>query len=58
MPVLSPSIPFLVPYAKNEVAAKIVLVYPPIFVGNPREDSHIKAKGLVVGKLIIYYLNR
>ena len=57
MPVLGPNIPFLVLYAKNEVAAKIFLVYPPIFVGNPREDSHIKAKGLVVGKFIIYYLN-
>ena len=57
MPVLGPNIPFLVLYAKNEVAAKIVRVYMPIFVGNPREDSHIKVKGLLVGKLIIYYLN-
>ena len=54
MPVLGPSIrfPFLVLYAKNEVAAKIVRVYMPIFVGNPREDFHIKVKGLLVGKLI------
>ena len=57
MPVLGPNIPFLVLYAKNEVAAKIVRVYMPIFVGNPREDSHIKVKGVLVGKLIIYYLN-
>ena len=57
MLVLGPNIPFLVLYAKNEVAAKIVRVYMPIFVGNPREDSHIKVKGLPVGKLIIYYLN-
>ena len=55
--VLLTNIPFLVLYAKNEVAAKIVRVYMPIFVGNPREDSHIKVKGLLVGKLIIYYLN-
>ena len=34
MPVLGPNIPFLVLYAKNEVAAKIVRVYMPIFVGN------------------------
>ena len=53
MPVLGPNIPFLVLYAKNEVAAKIVRVYMPIFVGNPREDSHIKVKGLLVGKLIL-----
>ena len=52
MPVLGPNIPFLVLYAKNEVAAKIVRVYMPIFVGNPREDSHIKVKGLLVGRLI------
>ena len=45
MPVLGPNIPFLVLYAKNEVAAKIVRVYIPIFVGNPRKDSHIKVKG-------------
>ena len=51
MPVLGPNIPFLVLYAKNEVAAKIVRVYMPI-VGNPREDSDIKVKGLLVGKLI------
>ena len=57
MPVLGPNIPFLVLYAKNEVAAKIVRVYMPIFVGYLREDSHIKVKGLLVGKLIIYYLN-
>ena len=57
MPVLGPNIPFLVLYAKNEVAAKMVRVYMPIFVGNPREDSHIKVKGLLVGKLITYYLN-
>ena len=44
MPVLGPNIPFLVHYAKNEVATKIVRVYMPIFVGNPREDSHIKVK--------------
>ena len=56
-PVLVTNIPFLVLYAKNEVAAKIVRVYMPIFVGNPRKDSHIKVKGLLVGKLIIYYLN-
>ena len=35
MPVLGPNIPFLVLYAKNEVATKIVRVYMPIFVGNP-----------------------
>ena len=52
VPVLGSNIPFLVLYAKNEVAAKIVRVYMPIFVGNPREDSHIKVKGLLVGKLI------
>ena len=52
MPVLGPNIPFLVLYAKNEVAAKIVPVYMPIFVGNRRKDSHIKVKGLLVGKLI------
>ena len=40
MPVLVSDIPFLVLYAKNEGAAKIVRVYMPIFVGNPREDSH------------------
>ena len=45
MPVLGPNIPFLVLYAKNEVAVKIVRVYMPIFVGNPREDFHIKVKG-------------
>ena len=44
-PVLVTNIPFLVLYAKNEVAAKIVRVYMPIFVGNPREDFHIKVKG-------------
>ena len=49
MPVLGPNIPFLVLYAKNKVAAKIVRVYMPIFVGNPREDSHIIVKGLLVG---------
>ena len=61
MPGLGPNIPFLVLYAKNQVAAIIVRVYMPIFVGNPPEDSHIlkkkKVKGLLVGKLIIYYLN-
>ena len=57
MPALGPNIPFLVLYSKNEVAAKIDRVYMPIFVGNPREDSHIKVKGLLVGKLISYYLN-
>ena len=36
MPVLGPNIPFLVLYAKNEVAAKIVQVYMPIFVGITR----------------------
>ena len=36
---------FLVLYAKNEVSAKIVRVYMPIFVGNPREHFHIKVKG-------------
>ena len=51
-PVLGPNIPFLVLFAKNEVAAKIVRAYMPIFVGNAREDSHIKVKGLLVGKLI------
>ena len=50
MPVLGPNIPFLVFYAKSEVVAKIVRVYMPIFVGNPREDSHVKVKGLLVGK--------
>ena len=48
--VLGPNIPFLVLYAKSEVAAKIVRVYIPIFVGNSREDSDIKVKGLLVGK--------
>ena len=57
MPVLGPNIPFLVLYAKNEVAAKIVWVYLPIFVDNPQEDFHRKVKGLLVGKLIINYLN-
>ena len=57
MPGLGPNIPFLVLYVKNEVAAIIVRVYMPIFAGNPREDSHIKVKGLLVGKLTIYYLN-
>ena len=57
MPVLDSNIPFLVLYAKNEVAAKIVRVYMSIFVGNHREDSHIKVKGVLVGKLVIYYLN-
>ena len=52
MPVLGPNILFLVLYTKNEVAAKIVRVYMPIFVGNSREDPHIKVKGLLVGKLI------
>ena len=47
-----PNIPFLVLYAKNEVATIIVRVYMPIFVGNPREDSYMKVKGLLVGKLI------
>ena len=51
MPVLGLNITFLVLYAKNEVAAKIVRVYMPI-VGNPREDSDIKVKGLLIGKLI------
>ena len=50
MPVVDLNIPFLVLYAKNQVAAKIVRVYMPIFVGNPRKDSHIKVKGLLVGK--------
>ena len=50
MPGLGPNIPFLVLLAKNEVAAIIVRVYMPIFVGNPREDSHTKVKGLLVGK--------
>ena len=57
MTVLGANIPFLVLYAKNEVVTKIVVVYRPIFVGNPREDFHIKVRGLFVGKLIIYYLN-
>ena len=53
MPVLGPNIPpFLVRYAKNEVAAKIIQVYMPIFVANPREDSHIKVRGLLAGKLL------
>ena len=50
LPVLGPNISFLVLYAKKEVAAKIFRVYMPIFVGNPREDSHVKVKGLLVGK--------
>ena len=50
MSVLGPHIPFLVLYAKSEVATRIVRVYIPIFVGNSREDSHIKVKGLLVGK--------
>ena len=33
MPVLGPNSPLLVLYAKNEVAAKIVLGYMPIFEG-------------------------
>ena len=53
MPVLGPNIPFLVLYAKNEVAAKIVRVCMPIFVESPREDSHIRVRGLLVGKLFI-----
>ena len=57
IPVLGPNIPFLDLYAKNEVAAKIFRVYMPMFVDNPREDSHIKVKGLLVEKLIINYLN-
>ena len=52
MPVLGPNIPFLILYAKNKVAAKIVRNYMPIFVGNPGVDSQIKVKGLFVGKLI------
>ena len=52
MPVLGPNIPFLVFYAKNEVAARIFRVYMPIFAGTNREDSHITVKGLLVGKLI------
>ena len=52
MPVLGPNIRFLVLYAKNEEAAKIVRVYLPIFVGNSRVDALIKMKGLLVGKLI------
>ena len=52
IPVLGPNIPFLLLYAKNEAAAKIVRVYMPIFVDNPQEDSHLKVKGLLVGKLI------
>ena len=44
MPFLGPNIPFLVLYAKNEVAAKIVQVYMPIFVGNPQVDFHIKSE--------------
>ena len=51
MPVLGPNIRFLVLYAKNEEAAKIVRVYLPISVGNSRVDSLIKVKGLLVGKL-------
>ena len=42
MRVIGPNIPFLVLYTKNEVAAKIVRVYMPIFVGNPREDSMVR----------------
>ena len=53
MPVLGPNIPFLVLYAKKEVAAKIVRVYMPIFVDNPREDSHIKVKGLLLSLIHI-----
>ena len=52
MSVLGPHIPFLVLYAKSKVATRIVRVYIPIFVGNSREDSHIKVKGLLVGKLV------
>ena len=52
MPVLGPNVPFLVLYAKNEVAARIFRVYMPIFAGNSREDSHVEVKGLLVGKLI------
>ena len=52
MPFLGPNIPFLVVYAKNEVAARIFRVYIPVFMGNPWEDSRIKVKGLLVGKLI------
>ena len=52
MPVLVTNIPFLVLYAKNEVAAKIVPVYIYVdVVGNPRKDYHIKVKGILVGKL-------
>ena len=50
MPFLGRSIPFLVLYVKNEVAAKIVRKYMPIFMGNPQLDSYIKVKGLLVGK--------
>ena len=56
MPVLGPNIPFLVLYAKNEVAAKIVRVYIPIFVGNPRKDSHqYKSEG-AAGKMLSLFL--
>ena len=52
MPVLVlTNIPFLVLYAKNEVAAKIVRVQYADVVGNPREDAHMKVKGMLVGKL-------
>ena len=52
MPVLVTNIPFLVLYAKNEVAAKIVPVYIYVdVVGNPRKDYNITVKGILVGKL-------
>ena len=44
------NIPFWVLQVKNEVAAKIVRVYMADVVGNPREDSHIKVKTILVGK--------
>ena len=44
------NIPFWVLQVKNEVAAKIVRVYMVDVVGNPREDSYIKVKRILVGK--------
>ena len=44
MPVLGPNIPFLVLYAKNEVAAKIVRVYMPMLWVIPGRTPY-KSKG-------------
>ena len=48
-PVLVTNITFLVLYAKNEVAAKISEFI--CRCCGCREDSHIKIKGILVGKL-------